>query len=122
MTVPNYISREDILEILKRNSIDNERRYTLLSILKYNIMLENEDIKDFLTNKINNNYLHVVKNIDAIRFEKTINMLHDLNDLILIFYEKSDELKQFNSSTCTKRVYLHSLSSKRKTLKKRYKE
>jgi len=49
-------------------------------------------------------------------------MLHDLNDLILIFYEKSDELKQFNSSTCTKRVYLHSLSSKRKTLKKRYKE
>jgi len=122
MTVPNYISREDILEILKRNSIDNERRYTLLSILKYNIMLENEDIKDFLTNKINNNYLHVVKNIDAIRFEKTINMLHDLNDLILIFYEKSDELKQFNSNTCTKRVYLHSLSSKRKTLKKRYKE
>ena len=36
----------------------------------------------------------VVKNIDAISFEKTIHMFQDLNDLILIFYEKSKELKE----------------------------
>ena len=35
MTTPNFISREEILEILKKNSNDNGRRYRLLTILKY---------------------------------------------------------------------------------------
>jgi hypothetical protein len=33
MATPNYLSREEVLGILKRNSIDNYKRYTLLSIL-----------------------------------------------------------------------------------------
>ena len=36
---PNYISNEEIVEILKKNSIDNDKRYSLLSILRYNITL-----------------------------------------------------------------------------------
>ena len=116
MSSPNCISREEILGILKNNSIDNERRYTLLSILKYIITLEPEDIKNFLYDSENFNFLNLTKNIDAIYFEKTINMFQDL---ILIFYEKTNEVKNINNAT--KKVYINSLNSKKKTIRKRYK-
>lgn len=124
MTKPNYISREEILEILKKNSNDNGRRYTLLTILKYNVNLDADDISRFLktdTNDINDIFLTVVKNIDAISFEKTINMLQDLNDIILIFYEKSTELKKPNPNTITKKIYFTNINHK-KTIRKQYKD
>ena len=121
MSTPNLISREEILQILKRFMNSDDRRYSLLAILKYNFKLDVSDVKDFLLypNEYNN-YLSVVKNIDAISFERTINMLQDLNDLILIFYEKSNELKEVNPNTCTKKIHIH--SKNKKTIKKRYKE
>lgn len=124
MSKPNYISNEEILEILKKNSIDNEKRYTLLSILKYNINLEPDEVKSYLNNGENpyRDYLSIIKNIDTIVFEKSINMFHDLNDLILIFYEKSLELKKSDAKNTTKKVYISSLSSNKKTIRKRYKD
>lgn len=121
MTTPNYISREEIFQILKKNSTDNDRRYTLLTILKYNITLDADDIKNFLNSNIQENFLTVVKNIDAITFEKTINMLQDLNDLIFIFYEKSSELKKPNPNIMTKKTKLNPNTNK-KTIKKQYKD
>lgn len=123
LTNKNYISHEEILGILKKNLTDNERKYSLLSILRYNIILEPDDIKHYLLNKDNPNYLSVIKNIDAISFEKSINMFHDLNDIILIFYEKSNEIvKKDNNNANTKKIYFSSLSSNKKTIKKRYKD
>jgi hypothetical protein len=141
MTTPNYISREEIFQILKKNSTDNERTYKLLTILKYNITLDADDIKVFLKNSnnessnesnnessnesnndsSNDNFLSVVKNIDAIPFEKTINMLQDLNDLIFIFYEKSSELKNKNPNNITKKLHLNP-NTKKNTIKKQYKD
>jgi hypothetical protein len=122
MSKPNYITREEILEILKKNSVDNDKRYSLLSILKFNIVLEPYDINLYLNNKIIQDYLSVIKNIDEVVFDKSINMFHDLNDLILIFYEKSLELKKQNADNKTKKIYLRSLSTNKKTIRKRYKD
>jgi hypothetical protein len=122
MSNPNCVSREEILQILKKSSFEADRKYSLLSILKYNILLEPDEIKQYLTDSINTNYLNIIKNIDAVYFEKTINMFQDLNELILIFYEKSNELKEIDQNSCTKRIYFRSLSSKKKTIKKRYKD
>jgi hypothetical protein len=119
----NNISREEVLGILKKISTDNERNYTLLSILRYNINLEPDDIKNYLLNKDNSNYLSVIKNIDSVTFEKSISMFHDLNDIIFILYEKSNELKKLNQdNNNTKKIYLRNLNSNRKTIKKRYKD
>jgi hypothetical protein len=52
-------------------------------------------------------------------------MFHDLNDLIFVFYEKSNELKEQNPNNITKKIYLrHSsnYSSHKKTIKKQYKD
>lgn len=118
----NKISREEVIEILKKNSLDNERRYILLSILKYNINLDPEEVNNYLNNRENKEYLSIIKNIDTILFEKTINMFQDLNDLILIFYEKPIQGDSINRNSSTKKIYLRSLSSNKKTIKKRYKE
>ena len=122
MKYPNKISHEEIIQILKKNALDNEIRYSLLSILKYNINLEPDEIKNYLLNGNNKEYLSIIKNIDAITFERTINMYQDLNDLILIFYEKSKELKKADANKTTKKIYLRSLNTNKKTIRKRYKD
>lgn len=123
LTTPNYIYEEEILGILKKHSIENERRYTLLSILRYNIILEPDEINNYLNSGENINYLSIIKNIEDIVFKKSINMFHDLNDLIIIFYEKSGETLKKNPNSNTKKVYLRfSNTNNKKTIKKRYKE
>lgn len=93
----NSISRDEILGILKKNSVVENRKYNISSILKYNIDLEPLDMKDFF--KKDYNFLTVIKNIDTIPLNKTINMFHDLNNLFIIFYEKEDNKKISHSQT-----------------------
>ena len=72
--------------------------------MKFVVNLEPEEIKDFLSNNNNenSNFLQIIKNIDSIHFEKSINMFHDLNDLFFIFYEKTVS----NNNNSTKKIYL----------------
>jgi len=121
LTTPNYIIREEMLQILKNNSTENNNSYSLLSALKYNIALEPTEISGFLKRDDDevDDYLVPVKNIDTIKFEKTINMFQDLNELIMIFYEKSSEIKK-KSVNSTKRHHIHSYA--KKTIRKQYKD
>jgi hypothetical protein len=125
MSEQNSITRDELIGLLKRNSIDNDKRYSLLSILKYNITLDSDDIKNFLTasdlSHYNELFLTINKHIDTIFFEKTINMFQDLNNLYFIFYEKNDDAKKRDLNNVTKRIYLGILTNK-KTIKKQYKE
>lgn len=129
MAKPNHIMRDELLKILKSNSFDNNKRYSILSILKINILIKPEEIKDFLQEKNINNYgcdfISHIKNFDTIVFEKTINMFQDLNDLIFIFYEKKNNSTNQNSKNIshniTKKISLHS-SSNKKTIRKQYKD
>lgn len=122
MTTPNKILREEILQILKKSLIDNNRQYSLLSILKYNVTLDVDDIKNFvLYSNADTDFLTTIKHIDEITYEKSISMLQDLNDLIFLFYEKSKEIKKSDSNTSTKKIRLHSNTHKN-TIKKRYRD
>jgi len=140
LSVPNYITREEIIRILKKNNTNkNEtKKYSLLSILKYNISLDTEEIIPFLKcdsedlEYYNNKFLTSLKNIDKIYFEKTISMFHDLNDLFFLFYEKDTQNQNqshnqnHNQNTntnkthnSTKKVYFKSpFSSHKKTIRK----
>jgi hypothetical protein len=124
LKTPNYISREDIIGLLKRNTNLNNKKYSILSILKCNITLKPEEIKEFL--KSSNptdyleNFLKPIKNFDDIIFEKSINMFQDLNDLLFIFYEKSDEEIKRTANNATKKIYLNNKSNHKKTIRKDY--
>ena len=107
----NTISREEIIKILKDNSYDNSKKYTLLSILKYNLNLDPDEIKNYLKNDLDKKCLLEINNIDTIKLEKSISMFQDLNDLIIIFREKKIEIKKSNSKNSTKKNYLNSSNS-----------
>jgi hypothetical protein len=47
-------------------------------------------------------------------------MFQDLNDLILIFYEKSKEKKVYDPNNITKKIYLRNVN--KRTIKNRYKD
>jgi hypothetical protein len=127
MQAPNLITKEEIIGILKRNSYNNSKQYFLLSLLKINIDLVPSDIRYFLKedNYLNfsDSFLTPNKNIDDIVFKKTINMFQDLNDIIIVFYERT-EIKQNQNhnqnQNCTKKVYLGNKHAK--TYKKQFKD
>ena len=127
MLKPNFVFRDELIGLLKRNSIDNSIRYSLLSILKINITLDPNDLKGFLLNdnldQYKDNFLSLNKNIDTIVFEKTITMFQDLNDILIIFYEEDkNSVNMSKPKTYTKKIYLNNNCNHKKTIKKQYKE
>jgi len=139
LSTSNCIKHEEILRILKKNNTNNDesKKYSLLSILKYNISLDTEEIIPFLKCDLqdleyyNQKFLTSIKNIDKVYFEKTISMFHDLNDLFFLFYEKTPNSKhnqnhnqkqeqtQTQLHNTTKKVYFKSpFSSHKKTIRK----
>jgi hypothetical protein len=87
----SVLSKEELLGILKNHSFLNDKKYSLFSILNFNINIQPMNLKYFLKNSNTNSvcpFLHSIKNIDSIFFEKSISLFHDINNLIIIFYEK----------------------------------
>jgi hypothetical protein len=117
LKTPGYLSKEEIIGLIKHNVYCNNIKYSLLSILKFNINIDPIYLKTFLKNKnkekekeknimklLGNNFLQSVKNIDTIRFDKCISMFHDLNDLLIIFYDKSASEKRHSNHT--KKIFI----------------
>jgi len=102
LLIPNFLSKIELVEILKKNSFVNNIRYKVSSIIKYNINLEPENLDIFLKNSKNYNFLSTIKNIDEIKWEKSIKMFRELNELCILFY-KNNDLEQHNT---TKKIYL----------------
>jgi hypothetical protein len=112
----NLITKEEIIKIIKHNSMNQSKRYSLLSLLKYNIDLDASNVVHFLKQRQQpktDAYLTLVKNIDNIPLNSTINMMQDLNTIFILFYEKP--------STCnntTKKIYINNhTKTKKKQLK-----
>ena len=120
LTRPNTICRDELIGILKRNSTDDSVPYSILSILKYNITVNPEDVQGFIKDSEQETFLSTVTNIDDIRLERTISMFQDLNDIMFVFYEKPSESSKFNNNG-TKRVYISDTNKRRKTIRKQYK-
>jgi hypothetical protein len=119
----NTILKEEIIGILKRNNTKNNKKFSMMTLLKYNLDLEPLDVKDFLLNQQDEcSYLSVIKNVDDIKWNRSISMFQDLNNLFIIFYEDNNIKNEMtDSKSKTKRVYFGSstaLSTHRKTLRK----
>jgi len=112
----NVFSRDTLLGLLKNNAFNCGKRYSVLSILKYNIDIHHSNIKEYINTNDSPSFLSVIKNIDDIIFNQTINMFQDLNDIVIIFYEKTLEEQKnqglqrtkSNNGSLTKKVYIRS--------------
>lgn len=110
------LDREKIIEIIKKNKKKNNIDYKLISILKYNITLEPEHIKDYINDDLNDDFLSKVDILQDIYFKDSINLFQDLNCLYIVFCDKR---MRENKNKITKRIILSLLSKKKKT-KRRY--
>jgi hypothetical protein len=126
LKVPGYLQKEELISIMKHNSFFNQIKYSVLSILKYNINIEPIHLKTFLKTKnknVGDYFLQSVKNIDTIKFEKSISMFHDINEIFIIFHEKI--YKPVNNiiatNNRTKKVFINSNANKY-TKRKLFKE
>jgi hypothetical protein len=101
---PGTLSREEVIGLIKRNTFCDNMKYSLLSILKFNINIEPINLKTFIKTKetslnIGNHFLHSITNIDSICFDKSIGMFHDINDLLIIYYDKNNNNNNTNNNT-----------------------
>ena len=92
----NTIVRDQLIQIIKQNQIQNKNhnnKYKLISLFKYNIDIEPEEIYKFINNKddssYNKRFFIQEKYLNDIIYKKTINIFQDLNSLFLIFKEVS---------------------------------
>ena len=119
---PGILQRDELLRIIKNNSFSNNIKYSLLSILKFNINLEPIHLKNFLRSKdknIGSSFLQSIKNIDSIRFEKSISMFHDINDIFIIFHQKLNTSQK--SQIYTKKIFINP-NAKKRTKRKELKD
>lgn len=114
------LQKEELLGIIKHSSFLSDIKYSLLSILKFNVNIEPENLKNFLNSKnkhIGSSFLHSIKNINTIHFEKSIAMFHDINEVILLFGVNCIP----NTNKRTKKIFIYS-NTKNKTKRNELKE
>ena len=110
----NILSRDEIVYLIKNNHLDNRIKYSLFSILKYNIDLEPSELKPFLkSTALSSSFLTPIRNIDSISFEPSIDMFQDLNHLFFFYLQPNESVKLNNK---TRRIFIHS-KNKNKTVK-----
>lgn len=88
LSVSNYLTKDEITEFIKckMKSLNENENIKNISIFKYNINIDPENVEYFLKTNHNFNYLTPVKKIKDILFEQTITFFNDLNELIILFY------------------------------------
>lgn len=90
LSIPNTISKEELVGILKTNNTLHNCAYALHSMFKYNFALPSSDIMKYLKTESEPDYFSPLTTLDPIVFEKTITMMQDLND-VYVFYIKKEK-------------------------------
>jgi hypothetical protein len=126
---PGFMTKEEMLSIIKHNSFLNHKKYSLLSIVKYIIDINPMNLHSFLKSKnmnVGSRFIQPIKNIDTIRFEKSISMFHDINNINILFYNKfgigNYNIKNIGChNNFTKKIFIQSNANKN-TRRKQYKD
>ena len=111
----SQINYERIIEIIKNYQNNMNVKHKLMALLNYKIDIDPENIKQLFNYNINPGTLYSIKNINNINFDKTINLLQDLNSLIFIFKVKNTDKN--NKNATTRRI---TLTQKQKKTKRKY--
>jgi hypothetical protein len=107
----SILTKESLIEIIKKNRTKNKIKYKPVSILKYHINLEPDDVTDYLLNIKNDeeiSKLEVINKIDDIYFEESISIMRDLICMYILFLENDNDNKQYHSNHKEQKKYNHS--------------
>ena len=108
------LSKKALIELVKQNVEYNSIKYKPFSIIKYNFTLDPAEIKNYLDNPLEYDFLSI-ENIDDIKFDDTIGIFKDLNSLYILYYEPH----KLQNTNKTKKIYINNRKTKRKRQTKR---
>tara|TARA_B110000967_G_C18899091_1_gene573185 strand:+ start:2578 stop:3114 length:537 start_codon:yes stop_codon:yes gene_type:complete len=108
----NEIHRNELVTLIKQNEKIDKRKYKLLSILVYNFSLDGDELKNFLKDSGKYDFMTNLKQIDSYCLESTINCMHDINNLFMVFYEENSDDITNKSNRQTKRVRFNLMNGK----------
>ena len=106
--VDNGLCYKNILvDNIKKKIKHKGKTHNLFGLLSYNFFMENEKVKKYSKNNMNENgefeeiYFKVHDKIETILIKKTIKFFKDLNEIILIFIVKKE-----NKHKKTKKIFI----------------
>ncbi len=112
------LNKASLIQLLKNHMKYQNKEYTPLSILKYNITLNPQHIQEFIANPEDYKYINAESSIDTINWCDSIVFLQEINSLYIVFREKWK-----SKGGRTKKIYINTKKLKRsKTRKKRLKD
>ena len=120
---PDAILHKDILlSIIKNNISLNGRNYKLVSLLKFNLDVEPEDIINWKLEKKNgSHYLSSEKEIKDIVFYDTIGLFQDINSLFFVYQDKlTIHHNHKKTHKNIKKIYLNNTVASATERKKKY--
>ena len=103
----NKLTKSLLIEILKKNMFIKNKKYKPISLIKYNVVLEPDDVQEYIYNFDSYDFMFIETMIDEIEWEKTITLFQNINSLHILFYEK----KKSNSKT--KKIIINKPGKKR---------
>lgn len=121
----NQLTRDELIDVIKQNCIENNVKYSILYLLKYNIDLMPTHLKTFLksNNTKQNRYLSSLSHISNVTFNPSISMFQKLNSLYIIFQlpdKNKDKINHHTKLNITKKRYIDTYA-KNKTTRKQLK-
>ena len=103
----NKITKSLLIEILKKNMIVKNKKYKPISLIKYNVLLEPDEVQEYIYNFDSFDFMYIETMIDKIEWGKTITLFQNINSLHILFYEKK------KSNAKTKRIFINKPGKKR---------
>ena len=104
------LKKENLIYLIREHRKYDKKIFSPLTLLKYNISLDPLDVKKFIANPTNYNFITNERYINSIHWDDSISLFHDLNSLHIVFYEKQSP----NKHNKTKKIYIPSKSKTRR--------
>ena len=98
LNTSNKITKEELIQLIKSNQRQENKKYKLISVLIYNLILTHEELKNFLRNGEEYSFMTSLKNIDDYGFKPTIHCLQEINTLYILLSEDTNVRKTKNAN------------------------
>jgi len=119
------LNKDTLITIIKKNSFSNNINYKLISLLKYNLDIDPEDVISLSIHKMDGSeYLSSESVLRDIVFNDTVCIFQDINSLFLVYYEKEKPMAQLHTNAQahahahTRKIYLNTITKKNKHTRK----
>ena len=120
------LHKDTLISIIKKNSSSNNIQYKLLSLLKFNLDIDPEDVISLAIHKKDGSeYLSSESVLRDIVFNDTVCIFQDINSLFMVYHEKAvavekpqQQKQQPQQEPQTRKIYFNSITKKNKNTRK----